>query len=83
MTIAVSEFVVLSLLSFLSAENSCVINRETIDPRFIENSGLLMPLGTDTRVAIDKMGFVNVTAGCRFSPSSSFLLIVDRQRLTG
>lgn len=71
--IAVSEFIVLSLMSFLCAAESGVMYRESSDPRLCGNEGVLLPLGKETRAGIDQMGFLNVIRRTRFSRASAYL----------
>lgn len=73
MAIALSEFIILSLISFLSSVESEVIYRLTIDTRLRGNRGVILPLGSATRVVIGYLGFLNMIEGCLFSPALAFL----------
>lgn len=68
-----SEFVALSLVSFIAAAEAGVINRPSYDPRLTDNGGVLLPLRKDTITATDQMGFLNVISGTHFTRSSAYL----------
>lgn len=49
-----SEFVAISILSSLFAESAGVNKRETSDSSLAINTGMLMPLGPDTRTELKR-----------------------------
>lgn len=76
LTIAASEFFVISLMSFLAAAESGVLFRDSKYPRLKSKIEVLMPLGPYTCIYIEKIRFLNIIRDCRFNRSKYYLSYV-------
>lgn len=63
-SMALSEFSVMIVMSFVHAAPGGVMYRESSDPRLYSNTGILIPLGAHVRKFIDGVGSLNILYSC-------------------
>lgn len=72
--IAITEYVEISLLCFLSADRNSAIGITCIDPRISDDCrALLVPLTSVVCHEVDTIGFPAAICGCSFDPLASVI----------
>lgn len=62
--VAVTEFCVINILSFVHTSIRGTMFRESSDPRLQNKTGLIMPFGRRMREFVDAAGFTTILEGC-------------------